>query len=84
MISFIDEIDSEIDLEDFKNYIDNIILLENTIEHTLNRRNYSTSYQNVIRYIHLDLLWSIDIFNKLIIYKIADEIYFKKIIKLIK
>ena len=84
MTNLLDEINSEIDVKEFKKYTDNIILLENKIEQILDRREYSTSYQNIIRYIHLDLLWSINLFNKLIIYKITDEIYFKNLIKLIK
>ena len=84
MTNLLDEINSEIDVEEFKKYTDNIIVLENKIEQILDRREYSTSYENIIRYVHLDLLWSINIFNKLIIYKISDEIYLKNLINLIK
>jgi len=83
MNSLLDEINSEINDDEYNEYVANTILLENEIKNILNKRDYNMSYQKIIRYIHLDLLWSISIFNELIIYKLADEIYFKNLINLI-
>ena len=83
MNSLLDEINSEINDGEYNEYVANTILLENEIKNILNKRDYNMSYQKIIRYIHLDLLWSISIFNELIIYKLADEIYFKNLINLI-
>lgn len=83
MTHLLDEINLEINIDEYDEYTDNIILLENKIGDVLDKLEYISSFQKIIRYIHLDLLWSVDIFNKLVIYKIADEIYFKNLINLI-
>ena len=83
MTHLLDEINLEINIDEYDEYTDNIILLENKIGDVLEKLEYISSFQKIIRYIHLDLLWSVDIFNKLVIYKIADEIYFKNLINLI-
>ena len=83
MNNLLDEINSEIDEDGWELYINNIILLENKIKLLLDEKNYNQSYQKIIRYIHLDLLWSIDVFDELIKYKVTDEIYIKNLINLI-
>ena len=84
MNPLINEINSEINNDGYNDYINDMELLEKKIRKNLSRRQYIDSYQKLIRYIHLDLSWSIDIFNELILYKLGDEIYSEDLINLIK
>lgn len=84
MTHLLDEINLEINDDECAEYMDNIFLLENKIVDVLEKLGYNSSFPKIIRYIHLDLSWSVTIFDKLLIYKIADEIYFDDLINLIK
>ena len=84
MSSLLEEITSEIDEEEYNKYVENIYKLQNKINDTITRHNYPEVYFKIIKYIYVDLSWSIEIFKNLITYKVVDEIYCNELIKLIK